>query len=326
MFKEKIAILFVSVFAVFGTAQADWRPQAPIKIIVPFGPGGTTDIVARAIAENLSKELGQPVNVENQPGAGGAIATKNIARATPDGTTLGISTVSTFGSNHVFFDDPLYHPINDFEHITTIAATPKIMIIKPDLGISSVKDLVAESQKKENAKKFNYGSAALSVDQLYGEVFKMRSGAKIQFIGYKSGAPAMTDFLGGHIQVMFDNLPLVIPHVRDGKAKLLAVSWPTRLKEFPGVPTWAELGYPELSAATWYGLVAPKGLPPGTVKRLNEIMITVLKDPAVIQRLENSGAMTVGDTPAQSRRLAVETFDRLNQIGADAGIKKQSRQ
>jgi tripartite-type tricarboxylate transporter receptor subunit TctC len=313
----------LSVLPLFSVAQAEWKPQAPIKLIVPFGPGGTTDIVARAISDGMSKELGQTVVVENRPGAGGAIATRDMAKADADGLTLGLSTVSTFGSNHVFFDNPLYHPIDDFTHIITIAATPKIMIARPDPGLNSVSDVI---QSAKNGKKLNYGSAGLSVDQLYGEIFKKRSGAPIQLVPYKSGAPAMNDFLGGHIQLMFDNLPLVIPHVRDGKARLLAVSWPTRLKEFPDVPTWQELGYQELSAATWYGLVGPKGIPPAAVKRLNEVLVKVLKDPAVIQRLENSGANVVSDTPEQSRQLASTTFQRLSKIGADAGIQKQTRQ
>ena len=301
-----------------------WQVQASqtIKLIVPFSAGGNADLVARAISDGLSKELGQPVVVENRAGAGGAIATRDMAAAKPDGLTLGLSTVSTFGSNHVFFDNPLYHPIDDFEHIITVAATPKVMIVRPDFPATDIKGVIAELQK--NPGRYSYGSAGRSVDELYGESFKILSKTNIKLVPYKGGAQAIVDFLGGHTEIMFDNMPLVLPYVRDGKAKLVAISWPTRLPEFPNVPTWAELGYTEISASTWYGLVAPRGLPTDQVNRINQATHKVLKDPKVIEMLSKSGAVVVADSPAQSKKLATETFQRLSKIGQDLGIKKNT--
>lgn len=333
MFKLIFSLLLAVIVVPFHLAHAtiqpapaatEWKPRGPVTIVVPFVVGGVTDIIARSIADGLSNELGQRVIIENRPGAGGAPGTRDVARAAPDGLTLVFSTLSTFGSNHVFFDNPLYHPVHDFEHIITVAATPKVIVVRPDSGINSIRDLIYRSRRDPN--KYQYGAIGLGLDHLYGEIFKLRSGASIQLVPYKSGAPAMVDFLGGHIQIVFDNLPLVIPHVREGRARLLAVSWPTRLKEFPDVPTWRELGYPELAAFAWYGLVAPKGTPAEAVARINQAVSRVLRDPAVIQRLDTSGAVVVADKPDQSRQLVIETFERLMKIGTDAGIQKQLRQ
>lgn len=313
------------VFFILNPAIASeaWTPKGPIKIIVPFSPGGTTDIIARAISEKLSEEIKQPVVIENRAGAGGTIGTALVAKADPDGSTIGLSTVTTNASNHVFFKDLPYHPLSDFEYVITIAATPKVFVSKADFPTSSFTETIKTLQQAPN--KFAYGSVPGGIDYLYGETFKKLTNTDITFVPYKGGAQAMTDLMGGHIQFMFDNLPLVLPNVQTGKVKLLAISWPQRLKEFPDVPTWAELGYPQLNLDTWYGLSLPKNTPKNIVDYYNAAMKKVLADPKVQEQLRSNIAYLVGDTPDQARQRVESTIIKLEKVANDMKIDKKDQ-
>lgn len=305
-------------------AAETWAPNSPVKIIVPFGAGGTTDIIARVISEKLSEEIKQPVVIENRAGAGGTIGTAAISRSEPTGLTLGLTTVTTNASNQVFFTELPYHPLNDFEYVITIAATPKVFVIKSDLSISSVVETVKTLQQSPN--KFAYGCVPGGIDYLYGETFKKLTNTDITFVPYKGGAQAMTDLTGGHIQFMFDNLPLVLPNVRSGKIKLLAISWPQRLKEFPDVPTWAELGYPQLNLDTWYGLSLPKNTPKNIVDYYNSAMKKVLADPKVQEQLRSNIAYVVGDTPDQAHQRVESTIVKLEKVANDMKLVKKPQE
>jgi tripartite-type tricarboxylate transporter receptor subunit TctC len=301
-------------------AAETWAPNSPVKIIVPFGAGGTTDIIARVISEKLSEEIKQPVIIENRAGAGGTIGTAAIARATPDGLTLGLTTVTTNASNQVFFTELPYHPLTDFEYVITIAATPKVFVSKADLTPLSFSETIKTLQQSPNI--FTYGCVPGGIDYLYGETFKKLTNTYITFVPYKGGAQAMSDLMGGHIQFMFDNLPLVLPNVQSGKIKLLAISWPQRLKEFPDVPTWTELGYPQLNLDTWYGLSLPKNTPKNIVDYYNAAMKKVLADPKVQEQLRSNIAYVVGDTSEQSRQRVESTIVKLEKIASDMKLVK----
>ena len=318
-------LIFSSVVAFLSTyAFAETTPiKAPVKLVVPFGPGGTTDIIARIISDKLSEEIKQPVIIENKPGAGGSIGAAQVAKSSPDGLTLGLTTVTTNASNHVFFADIPYHPLRDFEYVITIAATPKVFVARSDFPANNIKNLTSVVIKNPN--KFSYGAAAGGVDYLYGETFKKLSNIELVFVSYKGGAPALQDLLGGHINLMVDNLPLVLPHVQSGTVKLLAISWPTRLKEFPNVPTWAELGYPQLNTYAWYGLSLPKGTPKHIVEFYNAAMKRVLADPVVQDKLRNNIAYVIADTPEQAYRTVEETLIRLEKMAYDLNLVKNTQ-
>jgi len=319
-------LLVVISFFLLNSAMAveTWVPSGPVKIIVPFSPGGTTDIIARVISEKLSEEIKQPVVIENRAGAGGTIGTAAIARSAPDGLTLGLSTATTNASNQVFFTELPYHPLTDFEYVITIAATPKVFVSKADLTPLSFSETIKALQQPSN--KFAYGCVPGGIDYLYGETFKKLTNTDITFVPYKGGAQAMNDLLGGHIQFMFDNLPLVLPNVQSGKIKLIAISWPQRLKEFPDVPTWAELGYPQLNLDTWYGLSLPKNTPKNVVDYYNAAMKKVLADPKVQEQLRSNIAYVVGDTSEQARQRVESTIVKLEKVANDMKLVKKPQE
>jgi tripartite-type tricarboxylate transporter receptor subunit TctC len=232
--------------------------QSLTRLVVPFPAGGSTDIVARIVAEGLKTSANQTVIVENKSGAGGSIATKAAANSTNDGSVLLMSTVSTFGSNHAFMIDPGFDPITDFEHIITVASTPKVLAVRSDFPVSNIQELVALLKQSPN--RFVFGTSGRSTDELYVKLFSKYSNTETIFAPYRGGAPALIDLLGGHTDLLIDNLPLVLQHVREGKVKLLAVSWSHRLPEFSTVPTWSELGYHDMNISSWQGIVAPHGL------------------------------------------------------------------
>lgn len=291
------------------------------KIMVPFNAGGSTDQVARIIADPLSTLINSRVVIENKPGAGGSIATRDVARAVADGSTLLMSTVSTFGSNHAFIKNPGFDPVGDFEHVITVASTPRVLVVRSDFPADSVTDLVNLLRNHPN--RYVFGTSGRSADELYTLVFNRVSKTKTIFVPYKGGAPALIDLLGGHTHLLIDNLPLVLQYVKEGKLKILAVSWHQRLTEFPLVPTWAELGYHDMNISSWQGIVAPRGTPNIKIAELNRAIATALKDPVVRDKLLQAGFYPVSDTPAQSRSLAESTYRKMTDIGSRNQVIKE---
>lgn len=303
-----------------GTAAADY-PEQPIRLLVPFAPGGTTDIVGRLVAEKLGTELGQPIVVENRAGAGGSIGTGALAQAKPDGYTLGVATVSTHGINPVVYTSLPYDAKTDFTAITNLAAVPNVIVVNPNkVSAKDMKTFV--EQAKANDGGFSYASAGNgSVSHMMGELFKMASGADLLHVPYRGVGPALTDTLAGQVDVLFDNLPSSIPHIKDGKLVALAVAAPERSAAVPDVPTFEEVGLAEVNDPSWFGLIAPAGLPADVLQKLNAATVKVLARDDVKERLAQLGATPIGDTPEQFQQTIVNTIDRNTRIAKEAGIQ-----
>jgi len=322
-FNGKIATLTVGcVMALgMGTAQAADYPNQPIRVIVPFAPGGSTDIVARIVTQQMSKIMGTPFVVENKGGAGGAIGAQEAARAKPDGYTLSIATVSTLAVNPACRPKDLpYKPLEDFMAVTNFANVPNVIEVNPKFPAKDFKEFV--KVLKANPGKYSYGSSGTcGVLHLFGEAFKMATGTDIVHVPYKGSGPAVADAVGGQVEILFDNLPSSIGQIDAGKLKPMAVAWPERLKALPNVPTLAEEGYPQLNQPAWYGLLAPKGTPESVIKTLHAAAVEALKDPDVLKALEKQGAAPSGNTPAEFAKEIKEQYDWAHEVVAKSNIK-----
>jgi tripartite-type tricarboxylate transporter receptor subunit TctC len=306
-----------------GSALAADYPAQPIRVIVPFAPGGSTDIVARIVTQRMGQELGQTMVVENKGGAGGAIGAQEAARAKPDGYTLSIATVSTLAVNSACRPDDLpYDPLKDFMPVTNFANVPNVIEVNPKFPAKNFKEFV--KVLKDNPGKFTHGSSGTcSVLHLFGEAFKQATGTNAIHVPYKGSGPAVTDAVGGQIDSMFDNLPSSMAQIQAGKLRALAVAWPERLKALPDVPTLAEEGYPQLNQPAWYGLLAPAGTSPDIIKRLRDAAVVALKDPAVIEALEKQGAAPSGNTPEEFAKEIQQQYDWAKEVVAKGNIKLQ---
>ncbi|MDR2327129.1 MAG: tripartite tricarboxylate transporter substrate binding protein [Acidovorax sp.] len=288
-----------ATLAVAGTATAQGAfPSKPINIIVPFSAGGTTDILARIVGLYLGEELGQPVIIDNRPGAGGNIGGLAASRATPDGYTLFLGTVGTHAINAALYTKMPFDPIKDFAPLTRVATVPNLLVANPAQPFKNVKELIAYA--KANPGKVNFGSSGSgSSVHLSGELFKSMAHVDMVHVPYKGSAPAMSDLLGNQISIMFDNMPSAIQHVRSGKLRPLAVTTAKRSRELPDVPTIAEAGVPGYEATSWFGMWAPVKTPIEVQQKLHAALAKVLKNPAVIKKIEDQGGDVVLDTQAQ---------------------------
>ncbi|MBI5276390.1 MAG: tripartite tricarboxylate transporter substrate binding protein [Burkholderiales bacterium] len=284
------------------SAQGAW-PSRPVKIIVPFPAGGTTDILARAIAPELSKAFGQQFIVENRAGAGGNVGAEAVARSPADGYTLLMGTVGTHGINRALYAKMTYDPIKDFAPITLVAGVPNLMVMNPDkakaYGINTVKDFIAYARR--NPGKLNMASSGNGTSiHLAGELFKSQAGVFMVHFPYRGSAPAVLDLLAGNMDVMFDNLPSALQHVKAGKLKPLAVTSRQRSTVLPDTPTIEEAaGFKGFDATSWFGLLAPAGTPSDIVNRIQQEVAKSLKTPAISEKLVAQGAIPSGNTPAE---------------------------
>ena len=280
------------------SALAQAYPTKPVTIIVPFAAGGTTDILARIIGQALTAELGQSVVVDNRAGAGGNIGGQAAAKAAPDGHTLFMGTVGTHAINASLYKKMPFDPVKDFAPLTRVANVPNLLVANPAQPYKSVKDLIAYA--KANPGKVNFGSSGNgSSIHLSGELFKSLAKVDMQHVPYKGSAPAVTDLLGNQIGIMFDNMPSAIQHVRSGKLVPIAVTTAKRSPELPNVPTIAEAGVPCYEATSWFGMFAPAGTPAPVLARLNAALVKVLAQPDVKKKINEQGAETYSETPAQ---------------------------
>ncbi|BBL23197.1 MULTISPECIES: Bug family tripartite tricarboxylate transporter substrate binding protein [Comamonas] len=288
-----------ATLAVAGGAAAQGAfPSKPINIIVPFSAGGTTDILARIVGQYLGEELGQPVIIDNRPGAGGNIGGMAAARSAADGYTLFMGTVGTHAINQSLYSKMPFDPIKDFAPLSRVATVPNLLVANPAQPFKNVKELIAYA--KANPGKVNFGSSGSgSSVHLSGELFKSMTKVDMVHVPYKGSAPAMTDLLGNQISVMFDNMPSAIQHVRSGKLRPIAVTTAKRSRELPDVPTIAEAGVPGYEATSWFGLWAPVKTPADVQQKLHAALVKVLKNPAVIKKIEDQGGDVVIDTQAQ---------------------------
>lgn len=282
------------------TAQAGW-PAKPVRIVVPFAAGGTTDLLARALSPELGKAFGQNFLVDNRGGAGGNIGADLVAKSPGDGYTLLMGTVGTHGINKSLYASLPYDPQKDFTPITLVAAVPNVMVMNTKraqaLGISTVTDFIRYA--KANPGKLNMASSGNGTSiHLAGELFKARTGIFMTHIPYRGSGPAMVDMLAGNTDVMFDNLPSAMPHIQSGSLKAFAVTSAVRSAALPDLPTVAEAGgLPGFEASSWFGLLAPAGTPPDIVSRLQQEVAKALNVPSIKERLTAQGAIPSGDTP-----------------------------
>ena len=288
------------------TAQTAW-PVKAVRIVVPFAPGGTTDILARVLAPELSKALGQPFVVDNKGGAGGNIGAELVAKSPADGYTLLMGTVGTHGINKSLYSKLPYDPQKDFAPITLVAGVPNVMVMNArraqELGISSVPDFVRYARAHPGQLNMASSGNGTSI-HLAGELFKSRTGIFMTHIPYRGSGPAMKDLIGGQMDVMFDNLPSAMPHIQSGSLKAFAVTSGVRSAALPDLPTVADAAQlPGFEASSWFGLLAPAGTPPDIVNRLQQETARALALPGVKERLLAQGAIPSGNTPQEFGRL-----------------------
>jgi tripartite-type tricarboxylate transporter receptor subunit TctC len=279
-------------------AAAQSYPTKPIRLVVPFPPGGTTDILAREVGQRLSASLGQTVVIDNRPGAGGNIGAELVAKSAPDGYTLLMCTVSTHAINPNLYAKLPYDHVADFAPVILVASVPNVLEVTPSLPVNSVADLIKLAKEKPGQINFASSGSGTSI-HLSGELFKTMAGVDMTHVPYKGSAPALTDLIGGQVQVMFDNLPSSLPQIKAGKLRAIAVTSAQRAPALPNVPTIAESGLPGFEATSWFGVVAPAGTPPAIVARLNADMNQWLQTPEAREKLLAQGAAAAGGSPEQ---------------------------
>jgi len=310
------AAALVASATVASPAWAEF-PEKPIRLILPYPPGGPTDLLARVVAAEMSNTLGQQVVVDNRPGASGMIGAEQVARAAPDGYTF-LANASLHVINPSIYPDMRYDAIKDFAPITQLAAVPLVLVVPPSSPIKKAQDIVAENKK--NPGKLSFGSAGTaSSQQLAGESFKIAAGIDMLHVPYRGSAPALADLVGGQINLMFDSMPSAMPFISSGQLRAVAVTTSQRAAALPDVPTVAESGYPGFDISTWYGFWAPAGTPEPIVAKLAEHAAMALKTPQVRERYAAMGAEPVGSTPAEFAAYNVSEGKKWAEIVRKAG-------
>ncbi len=319
MFKKALACVALAAATLCGTAHAQTYPTKPVTIVVPFSPGGATDIMTRLLAERLNKRLGQPVVVENKPGAGTMIASDYVAKAPADGYTL-LVAASSLGIAPSLYKKVNYDPIKDFAPVSLVASVVHVLVVHPSIPAKNVGELV--TWLKANPTKANYGSVGAGTStHLESELFNSVAGVKMAHIPYKGSAPALTDLVGGQLQVMFDAYASSGPFIKDGRVRLLAVTTAQRSKSLPDTPTVSESGLPGYEAMPWLGLVAPAGTPAPVVNRLYTELNDILKEPEVQERFRSLGLDIIGSKPEDFSAFLKKDIVKWAQVIKESGAK-----
>jgi tripartite-type tricarboxylate transporter receptor subunit TctC len=304
-------------------AAAQEFPSKPVRIIVPYAPGGGTDTVARIVGEKMSAQLGQPVVIDNRAGAGGVVGTEFAARAAPDGYTLVLGSTATHAVNPSLYTKVGYDPIADFVAVSPLATTPALLVVNSALPVGTLPELLAYIRSRPAGAQPTFASAgAGSIQHMAGELFKTMTRTDILHIPYKGAGPAMTDLLAGHVSMAFDTMPSALPQVRAGKIKALGVSAATRHKALPDVPTIGE-SVPGYELVTWYGLFAPRGTPPAIVERLNAEARKALDSAEVQEKFRAAGLDTSWSTSGDFTALVKAEVPKMQKLIEQSGAKAQ---
>ena len=318
----RLARLLPFVACLFAaTASAQTYPARPIHLIVPFPPGGVTDIVGRIIAQRLSEGLGQQVVVENRGGGNGSIGAQLASKAAPDGYTLLMGT-ATHAINATFMPNAGFDLERDFAPVSLVASVPLLLAVNPSMPITDVKSLVAYA--KANPGKLNFASGSTgSASHLAGEMLKSAAGIQMTHIPYKGGGPAVQDLIAGHVGLMFENMPSILPHVQAGRLRGIATTGPKRSAAIPELPTMIESGFPGFEAGSWYGIFAPAGTPAEIVDRIHSEVVKALQNPEMQKQLSAQGAEPIGNTPKEFAAFIRAEIAKWAQVIKTSGAKAE---
>ena len=295
--RRLLAGTFAAATMVATSAVMAAYPEKPIRLIVGFSAGGSTDVVARVVGKEIGEALGQPVVIENRPGAGSNIAAEMVARAEPDGYTL-LMVAVTSAINHTLYKNLKFDLVEDFEPVALAVRVPNVLVVHPDVKANSVAELV--DLLKKNPGEINFASSGSGTSiHMAGELFKLRADVDVAHIPYKGSANALTDLIGGQVQYMFDNMPSAWPHVESGKLRALAVTTADRSETAPDLPTMQEEGFEDFDVSSWFGVIGPKGMPEEAIEKLNKAIREALQKPEVRERFAGLGAVPADTTPEQ---------------------------
>lgn len=324
MNRKAFAIIATATLAAIGAPQAlaQAYPTKPVRLVVPFPPGGSTDIVARIVSQKLGERIGQPLVVENRGGAGGTIGTEAVAKAVPDGYVLGFASTSTHAVAPSVYTKLGYDPVKDFAPISLVAVTPYLLVANPKLEMKSLKEFVAYVKPRPG--KFNYASAGTgSTTHLAMEMLKSAAGLFILHIPYNGNGPAGTAVIAGDVEFLFGSLPAVLPHAKSGRVRPLAVGTPKRSPSLPEVPTVAESGFPGFDASLWLAIMAPAGTPAPVIDRLHKEIVAVVRSPDAADALNKAGAEPITSTPAELTSMVKDGVQKYAKAVQQAGVKPE---
>jgi tripartite-type tricarboxylate transporter receptor subunit TctC len=320
--KRLIVALALAALAVVSGASFAQYPVKPVRIVVPYPPGGTTDILARLVATRLTDKLGQTFVVENRPGAAGAIGSQAVAKSAPDGYTLVMGTVSSHGINSALYKSLPYDPVKDFAPVTNVASTPNVITVNPDVPVKNLGELLKLAREKPG--KLNFGSTSQGGSpHMSAELLKMMTGVDMVHVPYKGAGPMLADLIGGQVQIGFDNLPSSMSHIRSGKVRAIAVTTPARWPGAPEIPTVAESGVAGYEVSGWFGLLAPAGTPKPVIDVLYAALSEILKQPEVQKQMLELGAAPVGNAPDAFGRQIAGEVEKWKKVVATTGVKAE---